>query len=263
VYAPGPIVSPEHAALLLMGFGVGFIVGLTGMGGATLMTPFLIIVLRVRPSFAIGTDLVYAALTKIAGATIHWKQGMVDLRIVRTLAFGSLPAGIAGSLAVYAMGRLSPAADRYLRDAVGLTLVAVTAALALGGRWRRRKPAQWRSERRRDLATAASGALIGAVVGFTSIGSGTLVLPFLIWAYDVPAARLVGTDIFHAAILLAVTGAFFTGFGTVQWSVLPWLLAGSLPAVALGSRLAPRLPEKALRAILMAVLLLSAWKLLK
>ncbi len=257
------MVSPEHAGLLLMGFGVGFIVGLTGMGGATLMTPFLILVLGVRSSFAIGTDLVYASVTKILGAVIHWKQGTVDPRIVRTLAMGSLPAGIAGSLAVYAMGRVSPSADRYLRDAIGLTLLAVTAALALGGRWRRGKPPQWRSARRRDLATAGWGALIGAVVGFTSIGSGTLILPFLVWAYDVPAARLVGTDIVHAAILLAVTGAFFSGFGTVQWGVLPWLLAGSLPGVALGSRLAPRLPEKALRVILMAVLLVSAWKLIK
>lgn len=246
---------------MAMGFGVGFIVGLTSMGGATLMTPFLILVLGVRPHLAVGTDLVYASPTKSVGALIHWKQGLVDLRIARTMALGSLPAGVAGSLAVYAVGRLSPPADRYLRDSIGITLLAVTAALALRGRWHGRRPARWRSARRRDLATVAWGALIGAVVGFTSIGSGTLILPFLVWAYDVPAARLVGTDVFHAAILLTATGSVLAGLGGVQWDVLPWLLAGSLPGVTLGSRLAPRLPEKALRLVLMAVLLVSAWKL--
>jgi hypothetical protein len=245
-----------------MGFGVGFIVGLSSMGGATLMTPFLILLLGVRPHLAIGTDLIYASVTKIAGALIHWKQGLADMRIARTLALGSVPAGIGGAVAAYAVGRMTPGADRYLRDAIGIALVAVTLALVLGGRWHARQPAQWRTARRRDLATIAWGALIGAVVGFTSIGSGTLVLPFLVWAYDVPAARLVGTDIVHAAILLAVTGGIFAGVGGVQWDVLPWLLAGSLPGVALGSRLAPRLPERALRRILLAVLLFSAWKLI-
>jgi uncharacterized membrane protein YfcA len=256
------MVFPEHAALLLMGFGVGFLVGLTGMGGAALMTPFLILVLRRRPGIAIGTDLVYASVTKILGAVIHAKQGMVDWPVARALMRGSVPAGIAGALAVHAMGRLSPAADRYLRDAIGFTLLAVTAALALRGSWGRAKPVEWSSPRRRALATAGFGALVGGVIGFTSIGSGALILPFLIWAYDIPAARLVGTDILHAAILLSATGAFFIGFGAVEWGILPWLLAGSLPGVAFGSRLAPRVPERALRAILIAVLLLSAWKLI-
>jgi hypothetical protein len=254
---------PEPFALIAMGLGVGFIVGLTSMGGATLMTPFLILILGVRPHLAVGTDLVYAALTKMIGGAIHWKQGLVDMRITRTMAMGSIPGGIAGSLGVYALGRLSPASDHYLRDCIGVTLTAVTLALALGGRWAHGRVAQWKSARRRDLATIGFGVLIGAVVGFTSIGSGTLVLPFLVWAYDAPAARLVGTDIFHAAILLTVTGGLFTGFGSVQWNMLPWLLAGSLPGVALGSRLAPRLPERFLRLILMGVLLLSAWKLIR
>jgi len=212
----------------------------------------------------VGTDLVYACLTKIVGALIHWKQGLVDMNITRTISLGSVPAGIAGSLTVYTVGQLSPAADRYLRDSVGITLVAITAALALRGQWYGCRPAQWRSARHRDVATVAWGALVGAVVGLTSIGSGTPMLPFLVWAYDVPAARLVGTDVFHAAILLAAaSGGLLAGLGGVQWHVLPWLLVGCLPGVALGSRLAHRLPEKALPPVLLAVLLVSAWNLIR
>jgi hypothetical protein len=257
------MVVPVHAALVLMGLAVGVLVGLTGVGGAAIMTPFLILVLNRRPSVAVGTDLVYASVTKILGAVLHWKQGMVDWRIARAVARGSLPAGLAGALAVHGLGRLSPASDRYLKDAIGFTLLAVTVSLALRGRWRYGRPAQWSSAHRREVAAGCFGALVGGVIGFTSIGSGALVLPFLIWAYDAPAARLVGTDILHAALLLSVTGAVFSGFGSVEWNIVPWLLAGSLPGVAVGSRLAPRLPEMALRVILIAVLLVSAWKLIQ
>ena len=253
----------EGLTLLVSGLGVGFLIGLTSMGGATLMTPFLIVILGVRPQTAIGTDLAYAAVTKIAGAYIHWRQGLVDLRITRSLALGSLPAGLVGAAAVYLLGRLTPNSDRLLRDGIGIVLIVVSLTLALRGHWSRSRAMIWSTTRQQSTATSAWGALIGAVVGFTSIGSGTLVLPFLVWAYDVPAAKLVGTDICHAAILLTVTGGFFAGTGGVEWSLLPWLLAGSLPGVALGSRLAPRLPDKALRWILMAVLLLSAWKLFR
>ncbi len=104
---------------------------------------------------------------------------------------------------------------------------------------------------------------MGAVVGFTSSGSGTLILPFLVWAYDERVSRLVGVDMFHAAILLAFTGGLLAGVGSAQWNLLAWLLAGSLPGVALGSRLALQFPGRALRFILMAVLLLTAWKLIR
>ncbi len=255
------MIEPE--ALLAVGLAVGFVVGLTSMGGATLMTPFLILALGVKPHIAVGTDVVYASLTKIVGALMHWRQKSVDVRIARTLALGSVPGGIAGALASYAVGGASPEGERFLRVAIGVTLLVVTAGLAFRGRWTGRKPVHWRSRRRRDLATAGWGALIGAVVGFTSIGSGTLVLPFLIWAYDAPASKLVGSNIFHAAILLAATGGLFAGVGIVQWNLLPWLLAGSLPGVAFGSRLAPRMPERILRPVLMLLLLVGAWKLMR
>jgi uncharacterized membrane protein YfcA len=244
-----------------MGLAAGFVVGLTSMGGATLMTPFLIFVVGLRPHLAIGTDLVYASLIKVVGALIHWKQGSVDMRMVRLLALGSLPTGIAGSLAACAVGRLPAVGDRYLRTAIGLALLAVIVALTFAGRWNARALARWPAKRHRDLATTGWGAVIGAIVGFTSVGSGTLVLPFLLWAYNAPAARLVGTDMVHAAVLLTATGGLFVALGGVQWDVLPWLLAGSLPGVAVGARLSPYLPETVLRLTLMAVLLASAWKL--
>jgi uncharacterized protein len=254
---------PDAFTLLVSGFSVGFLIGLTSMGGATLMTGFLILIFGVHPHSAVGTDLVYASLTKIVGAYLHWRQGLVDLHSVRRLALGSLPAGLAGALAVCHIGRLTPQADRVLRDAIGVAVAGVAITLALGWHRRRASAAVWSSKQGQRRATTAWGGLIGGVVGVTSIGSGTLVLPYLAWAYDLPAARLVGTDIFHAAILLSVTGGLFAGAGHVEWALLPWLLAGSMPGIALGSRLAPRLPDRALRGTLMAVLLASAWMLIR
>jgi uncharacterized membrane protein YfcA len=253
----------EWGILVLTGFGVGLVVGLTSLGGATLLTPFLILVVGVRPHIAIGTDVLYAAATKIVGSFIQWRQGLVEMKVVRAMAIGSLPAGLLASLAVATMGRLSYISDKRLRELIGITLVVVTLLVVFRGGTSITKPTKWSSPRHRDMAASIWGAIVGSIVGLTSIGSGTLVLPFLLWAYDIPAARLVATDMFHAAILLSLTGALFAGFGSIQWNLVVLLTAGALPGVTIGSRLAHRLPDKVLRVVLVAVLLFSAWKLLQ
>ena len=244
-------------SLVALSFPTGLLIGLTGIGGAALMTPMLILVIGATPSLAVGTDLVYATITKALGAAVHWKLGHVDLRIVRMLLSASLPAGILGALT---MSYLDRGSDAHLKIAIGVVLIFVVAVLI----FQKNTPEQnvLRAGKRLDLMTLAFGAFIGFLVGLTSIGSGSLILPFLLLGHRLSTVRAVGTDIFHAAILAAFTAAVHVAVGGVQWSLVPWLLAGSLPGVAIGSRLSPRLPRPALRIVLIAVLLISAFKLI-
>jgi uncharacterized protein len=244
----------EILYLVGLSFPTGMLIGLTGIGGAALMTPLLILIIGVTPALAVGTDLVYATITKALGAVMHWKQGHVDLRVVRKLASASLPAGILGALTATALHRRS---DAHLKTTIGIVLVFVVIVLLF-----QRNATTAKTARHIDLMTLACGAFVGFLVGLTSIGSGSLILPFLLLGHRLTTVRAIGTDIFHAAILAALTAAVHVASGSVQWSLVPWLLAGSLPGVAIGSRLAPRLPQPILRSVLILVLLMSAVKLI-
>ena len=251
-------------ALVAVSFPIGILIGVTGIGGAALMTPFLILVLGVRPDLAVGTDLAYSMFTKAAGSWLHWKQGHVDLRLARKLATASLPGAILGT---FTMTRLHHGAegDARLKAVIGVVLLVV----AVVSMWRPRKrsgharevPRQWTGTRL-TLATFVYAGVAGFLVGLTSIGSGSLILPLLMIVNRLPVVRAVGTDIFHAAILVAFSSALHASVGQVNWAVVPWLLVGSIPGVVFGSRLAPRLPERTVRLAVLAVLLVSAFKLL-
>jgi uncharacterized membrane protein YfcA len=244
-------------ALITASFPIGILIGVTGIGGAALMTPFLILVLGVRPDLAIGTDLAYSMFTKAAGSWLHWRQGHVDLGLVGKLASASLPAAILGT---FTMTRLHHGAqgDTRLKAVIGVVLLVVAAV----SMWRRRELPEAFKGTRLTLATIAYAAVAGFLVGLTSIGSGSLILPLLMIVNRLPVVRAVGTDIFHAAILVAFSSALHASVGQVNWAVVPWLLVGSIPGVVLGSRLAPRLPERTVRFAVVAVLLVSAFKLL-
>lgn len=239
--------------LIGLSFPTGILIGLTGIGGAALMTPLLILIIGTPPALAVGTDLVYATITKALGAAVHWKLGHVDLAVVRKLLSASLPAGVLG-----AMTTIYLRSDVHLRTAIGVVLIFVVAVLLL----QRTAPATKPPIRHLGPITIACGALVGFLVGLTSIGSGSLILPFLLLGHRLTTVRAVGTDIFHAAILAAFTAAVHVAVGGVQWTLIPWLLAGSLPGVAIGSRLAPRLPQPILRAVLILILFISAAKLI-
>jgi uncharacterized membrane protein YfcA len=245
--------------LLLMSFLVGILIGLTSMGGAALMAPFLILILGVRPVTAVGTDLVYGAVTKIIGAWVHWKQGTVDLTVVRKLATGSVPAGLLGTLLVVLLPRFTQDAQRYEQRAIGLLLVVV--AIFLLGRLvlgpPRATPSAEKTKFLQNQGTVIWGAVVGFCVGLTSVGSGSLLAPFLLMLYPSKTAKVVGTDIFHAAVLVSVTGIAHAASGGVEWSLIPTLLAGSVPGVLLGSRLAVYIPARPLRTTLAAVLLFT------
>jgi uncharacterized protein len=245
-----------------MSFGVGILIGLTSMGGAALMAPFLILVVGIRPVTAVGTDLVYGAVTKIIGSSVHLKQGTVDFPVVRRLATGSIPGGILGALLVILLPRVTHEAERFEQRAIGVLLVLVAvvllARLAMGTT---HAPSEERMKFLQGPGTVIWGALVGFCVGLTSVGSGSLLASFLMMLYPSKTAKVVGTDVCHAALLVSVTGIAHAASGGVEWNLIPLLLPGSVPGVLLGSRLAVYVPARPLRTGLAAVLLLTGYRM--
>jgi uncharacterized protein len=250
--------SVPDATLPLAGFFVGVLVGLTGMGGGAIMTPFLILVLGTKPIVAVGTDLVYGAVTKIVGAVIHWRQGTVDLRLAGRLAVASVPSGVGAVIVLRWIDDSSGDADAVIRRTLGSVLILVAGVLLarLAGLIPDGIPDQWR-RRLEGRGTYVAGAVVGALVGFTSVGSGSLLVPLLACVFPTSAARIVGTDVFHAAILVTATAYGHAQGGTVDWPLAAALLAGSLPGVAVGSWIAPRAPARLLRGAVAGLLLLT------
>ncbi len=235
------------------------------MGGGVLATPFLILVVGLPPSVAVGTDLAYAGLTKIAGAFQHWRQGTIDTRLVRDLALGSVPASIvAVELLVWLRHRNPELVERSLGRLIGLALLLVAFSML----WRlvRRESHQGETKAARKHnrnRVIAIGALGGFLVGLTSIGSGSVILALLVLTAATSTDRLVGTDIAHAAILVgtAAVGHFF--IGDIDFRLVALLLIGSIPGVLLGSRLTVQLPERLLRGLLASLLILCSIPMLR
>lgn len=250
-------------SLLLMSFGVGTLIGLTSMGGAALMAPFLILVLGVRPVTAVGTDLVYGAVTKITGAWFHLRHGTVDMPIVKKLATGSVPGGILGSLLVILLPRFTHQAEFYVQKSIGVLLVTV--AIILVARMLFPVPgAKFSPERQKffqERGTLIWGAIVGFCVGATSVGSGSLLAPFLMILYPLKSSKVVGTDIVHAAVLVSVTGLAHATASGVEWHLVPTLLAGSIPGVLFGSRISLTIPPRPLRTVLAGLLLVTGYRL--
>lgn len=247
-----------------MSFGVGMLIGLTSMGGAALMAPFLILIVGVPPVTAVGTDLAYGAVTKIVGAAVHLRQGTVDLTVVKRLASGSIPGGLAGALVVVLLPRITRDAERYVQRAIGvlLVLVAVILLARMIALFPKMAPSPKQLQFLHNRGTVIWGAVVGFCVGATSVGSGSLLAPFLLLLFPYATAKVVGTDVCHAAVLVSVTGLAHAVSGGVQWNLVPVLLLGSIPGVLLGSRLATRIPARPLRTGLAALLLLTGYRMI-
>ena len=246
------------AGFIVSGFGVGLLVGITGVGGGALMTPLLIFGFGIAPAVAVGTDLIFAAITKAGGVWTHARQSTVDWRVVRRLASGSLPAALLTLMLLGEVDTHSAQAQGLITSILGVALMLTAAALL----WRSRlaQVAQRTSHiERRSVApaTVATGVVLGVLVTLTSVGAGALGAAVLFWLYPrLKAARVVGTDLAHAVPLTAVAGLGHWQMGTVDVSLLGMLLLGSLPGIYLGSRLSARVPERWLRPALATLLLL-------
>ena len=249
----------------LSGFVVGTIVGLTGVGGGSLMTPLLVLLFGVHPATAVGTDLLYAAVTKGAGTLVHGRGGTVDWTIVRRLAMGSLPAA-AITLAVVAQFELrGDGVTRIITFALGVALLLTAAALLLRRQLQQLASANAHGAWRVHLGpiTVAVGALLGVLVSISSVGAGAIGVTVLVFLY--PALRtvhVVGTDIAHAVPLTLAAGLGHWWLGGVDWTLLGSLLLGSIPGIALGSRAAATVPERFLRQMLAALLVIVAGRMI-
>lgn len=245
-----------------MSFLVGILIGLTSMGGAALMAPFLILVLGVPPAVGVQTDLIYGAITKIVGAGIHWRQGTVDWNVAKRMAIGSVPGGIAGSVVLIWMARNGASSDAFLKRAIGIALVTVAVFLLirLFGKW-----SDFDTTPYLNFLTGwpcvVWGLIVGFCVGLTSVGSGSLVAPYLFLLFPSNSAKVVGTDVFHAAMLVTATGLIQASIGGVNWPLVATLVCGSVPGVILGSRMAPQIPTRVLRTALAVLLLATGIKM--
>jgi uncharacterized protein len=246
-------------ALIGFGLGVGVLVGMTGIGGGSLMTPMLILVFGVTPVTAIGSDLAYAAVTKTVGGYKHWRQHTVDARLSSWMAIGSVPAAVTG---VYVLDLLEDWAGRDFNDllltilagALLLTGIATLVRSFLKGMQERERDTI-PMERRHKIAAVALGACVGFVLGVTSAGSGALIAVGLILFFRLSPQRVVGTDVFHAAILLWAAGLAHVSAGNVDFGLVGNILIGSIPGVWLGSHWSVRVDPSVLRATLAVVLI--------
>ena len=249
---------------ILSGFAVGAIVGLTGVGGGSLMTPLLIGVFKLNPALAIGTDLWFAALTKTGGAVAHARHGHVDWRITRLLLAGSLPAALATIALMHATGITKGwAAALTFSLGIALLLTAVVVAFKKTRQAAGLKLERWLPESRKPPLTVASGVVLGVLVTLSSIGAGALGATLILLLYPRLAAhRLVGTDIAHAVPLTLVAGIGHATLGHVDWALLAALLVGSLPGIWLGAQLTRRMPERVVRGLLCVSLVTAGFKVI-
>jgi uncharacterized membrane protein YfcA len=249
---------------ILAGFAVGAIVGMTGVGGGSLMTPLLIGVFKLNPAVAIGTDLWFAALTKTGGAVAHARHGHVDWRITRLLLWGSLPAAL-GTIALMHATGITRGWASALTFSLGIALLLTAVVVFYRQAWLAvgLKLERWLPERHKPALTIASGALLGVLVTLSSIGAGALGATLILLLYPRLAAhRLVGTDIAHAVPLTLVAGVGHATLGHVNWGLLAALLIGSLPGIWLGAQLTRRMPEGIVRGLLCASLVTAGVKVL-
>ncbi len=247
------------------GFAVGFVVGLTGVGGGSLMTPVLIFLFGVHPATAVGTDLLYAGGTKMAGTAIHGLHRNIDWPLVGRLAMGSLPAAVLCLLALWWLGMDSHRADTLITRSLGIALAATAITVLMRRRILNRYAARLAGLQGRTVhrLTILVGAILGALVTLSSVGAGALGATALLLLYPRHGiARIVGSDIAHAVPLTLIAGAGHLAMGQTDLGMLGSLLLGSVPGIVLAGSIAPRVPEQALRMALAGVLLLVSLRLL-
>lgn len=245
----------------LSGFLVGLVVGVTGVGGGSLMTPLLVLVFGVSPATAVGTDLLYASLTKSLGGWVHGRRGSVEWKVAGLLALGSLPAAVV-TIVLLKYLQLDEKTLRSLVTSV-LSVALVLTAVALLLKTQIKQIAQREDGTVYELhhhylpaATIVTGIIVGALVTISSVGAGVLGTVALLFLYPrMPVVKVVGTDIVHAVPLTAVAGIGHMALGTVDLVLLGSLLLGSLPGIYIGSHLSAKVPEKVLRPLLASMLL--------
>jgi uncharacterized membrane protein YfcA len=253
---------PVIAAKILVGFVVGVLIGLSGVGGGVLLLPVLIFGLRVPPLVAVGSDALFNFFTKIPASIVHLKKGTVRRKVVLALALGSVPGSYGGvKLLMYIRSIYGDGVNNFIKTAVGVLLIVIPTLLLF-----QRKIEERVTTRPPTMKGFAGMALIGLVAGFlvgmTSVGSGSIIMMLLLLFYSFPPKVNVGTDIVHAVVLTGVTGLLHFRLGNVDPGLVVSLLIGSIPGGLLGSHLATRVPMLWLRRILCTLLLITGARML-
>jgi uncharacterized protein len=249
---------------IISGFGVGAIVGMTGVGGGSLMTPLLLSVFKLNPAVAIGTDLWFAAVTKTAGSISHHQSGHVEWRITRLLLAGSIPAAL-GTLALMHYTGLTKSWAGALTFWLGVALLLTAVTVAFKQIWVRVGTwlERWINDGNRPALTMLCGFLLGILVSLTSIGAGAIGATLILLLYPrLGSHRIVGTDIAHAVPLTLVAGIGHATLGNVNWELLGALLIGSIPGIWLGAQLTRKMPERLVRTLLCASLVAAGLKVI-
>ena len=257
-------------AFILSGFAVGLIVGLTGVGGGSLMTPLLIFGFGIKPYMAIGTDLLFAAFTKMGGTVSLARRRLVPWRLVAALSMGSIPAALATLYVLHWMGPANPLVQKTMTLALGVALLMTALATMYKAIRGKQVPRQIAPD---QLASATRprhwsmplffGALIGTLVTLTSVGAGAIGVTALMLLYPLlPLPRIVAADIAYAVPLTLVAGLGHASLGSVDWPLLGLLLTGSLPGIWLGSQLVHKTPDRVIRSLLSVLLAYAGVKLI-
>lgn len=247
------------------GFAVGLLVGLTGVGGGSLMTPLLTLLFGIAPTVAVGTDLAFASTTKVAGTMAHRFSGTVRWDIVRHLCYGALPAAILATLSLKYVGALDKEIGKIIRYSIAGSVLLTVVALLFRARmqgWVIAHPEKQLQGKKLTVATIIIGAVLGALVTISSIGAGAIGATLLVLLYPrLTPAEIAGTDIAYAVPLTAIAAAGHWWLGSIDWNLLISLLLGSIPGITLGSLAAKAVPEKILRGLLAMTLTGVAAKL--
>ena len=256
-----PLIHPLYTA---SGFAVGALVGLTGVGGGSLMTPLLVLLFGIHPATAVGTDLLYAGLTKICGSAVHGFNGAIDWRVTRRLAAGSIPAATVTLWVLSHFGVNSKGTTTAITTTLGFALILTAVTLIFRQRLLGAMASlmEGRTECEISMLTTVLGAALGVLVSISSVGAGALGVTALLILYPkMQTVRIVGSDIAHAVPLTLIAGAGHWWLGSVDWPLLVSLLAGSVPGIVIGSYFASRVPERVLRPLLAGTLALVGGRL--
>ena len=250
------------AAKILVGFVVGILIGMSGVGGGVLLLPVLIFGLHVQPIIAVGSDAVFNFFTKIPASLMHLKKGTVRRKVVIALALGSIPGSIGGvNLLMYIRHLYGDGVNNFIKTAIGILLLIVP-TLLLFHRQIEDRVANRPPTMKGFAGMVAIGVVAGFLVGMTSVGSGSIIMMLLLLFYSFPPKVNVGTDIVHAVVLTGVTGLLHFRLGNVDSKLVVSLLIGSIPGGLLGSHLATRVPMLWLRRLLCALLLVTGARML-
>ena len=249
---------------ILSGFIVGLLVGLTGVGGGSLMTPILVLFFHIKPALAVGTDLLYASMTKSVGIFTHGKIGNIDRKIVKRLMFGSIPASILTTFYLKQIDITSTGAVDIIKFYLGIALLLTSIAVIFRPYLiERSKVTLLKSDNAIAIATILLGLVLGGMVTLTSVGAGALGVTALLLIYPrIGITKIVGTDIAHAVPLTLVAGLGHVSLGTVDYSLLGVLLIGSIPGIYIGSHLSSRVSEQTVRYVLALILIYVGQKLI-